>query len=299
MAESLTSRITYWQAIFDTVDATTNQAVALREHAQEDLDSYWEYSEAECAFSGFAKVTQDNVLAGARDIVYDEGVSQGFCIARFGTEKKVGWVVSYLFVKDIQQAEIDAPLSEEIYVAATTASVVPKETVEAAFEGVFLPHDILVSRSDAFMEYVNVPAFFDLTLEEQRAVVESELYDTRLQVRQWVDIIGKHAVFETDYAYVSTRDGYGMRQVSLDDTCRLGGEVVTLDVLFRSKLRAGRCIMRESDFIDSSAGFCLVIEPDRDTVRQLGIADNDSLYVPISGHDVDVSFLDLIESDTV
>ena len=293
--EQLASLITHWQGQFDAlpVDEVT---IDLREYAEAELDQYCCHIDESCLFSGIGRIASGLYDSEAREDFIDNetGYSHGMIIVKFGKPGRQRWMVSHAFEQPVSDFAPDGARGF-VFLEPSRATIFALAVEEDSFETIKQPHMILSTLSDELAANLIDPQFLNLTAAEQRYYIKSALETARSEVKDWGSIDGRTVIIEAQRAYIqdqaSTNRSYTAK--ALENT-PVGGVCQGVEVLALHGL-TWQAISDTDQLVDKAAGLFLVVLPDQDSAEVHHLQLGQLIYVPISGQEAGVSFLEVFD----
>ena len=300
VGKTLADRISYWQSIFDVVPVT-ELAQDLRLEAQEDLDDHWPYIREPCEIGGMAKLEtwhHGRLDSCLEFIEVESAESFGLVIAKIGTTAVEKWQVCYGFEKIYKNSLAYKKSQETIYLLPKQASITPHFIIEDAFALVFQPHEVLSLQSAAIALELQDPQFLTLYRAEQRYIIEAALESATKLADEWGGIKKPIIIENASRAYVRVDNGTQSEFTEIDlNNIVVTGGCMGLEVLARFYLLMGKSIVNADQLVDSQAGFFLAIIISPETAKLCNLEEHQYMYIPISGQDMGVSFLESVNVD--
>lgn len=296
LAEQLASRIAHWQGQFDAlpVDEVTSD---LREYAEADLDQYCSHLDQSCLFSGIGRIASGPYDSEAsEDFVDDEtGYSHGMVIVKFGKPGQQRWMVSHAFEQPVSGFATDGPRGF-VFLEPSRTTIFALSRAEESYETIDQPHAVLSILSEALAANLLDPEFLELNAAEQRHYMYSALAMARSEVEEWGSIDGRTVIVEAQRGYIRDAERtIGSYAAKALENTPIGGVCRGIDVLALNRLRWSTAISGVEQLVDKAAGLFLVVQPDQDSAETHGLSPGQLLYVPISGQEIGVSFLEIYD----
>jgi hypothetical protein len=292
--ERLSARITLRQKELDGVPFT-GVSLDQREAVEASLNQDWAYHNEDCIFSGIGRLATGLQDPNAREDFIDYGVgrSVGLVVVAFGKPAHQRWIISYALE---ESATTPGTIVEGGYVflEASRAIITPLAELEESFEALQQPHETLSRLSDNMVNDLHDEHFLQLTATEQRNRIDHLVNEARDLAEDWGGIKDKQVVVAAERGFVldvSAKGSAYYRAVQLESS-PIGGICRGLDALVRRQLLGHYPITDTTQLVDNAAGLFLVVEPGEDTAGRYGVRPGNYVYLPISGQELGVAFLE-------
>jgi hypothetical protein len=309
-SRGLHEAIVHWQGVLDTIpvpkDGGYDEPPSIRDQIVEELDSLWEYDHEPTAFRGEAIITGTDIttrteVVARQCVKYGEGLSLGFEVAAVGRKDTRRWRIGYIFINDEDEFPRHTPKPEGIaadqittyntFIEASSASLVPIASIEDALIGEEenAVYDLLSEASLNIRKTVRSRDFLRLSAKDQLDILTFYLKDVEQQAEECLNFKCQPVTCGTEYIWaldISVANGY--KRIETPEV-PVRGECLGLEILERRGLEV-KSFRGEVDFVDATAGMCLVVDPSEDTIRMLDLGRHQLVYLPISGQNLAVIF---------
>jgi hypothetical protein len=299
--EELSDKIRHWNELLANIPPYDAPSEELKSDIEDNLHDSWQYPEEHFAFSGWCRVYEAGREPSAVDYVeLADGLSYGFVVDRFGSEKGGRWGIGIDF------GQFSDPITYERNLVVDTQAphgIMLISELEGSFpEGMEFPTvwSILSQKSAELVKGTNDPRFFQLSYHEQRHYFDAVCGQAHRECLQFDDrLMNSPVAVGADIAYVQSSVDGRTRYAQMKTTdINLIGLTAGLNVLGRQQLQFAEPITTPAELIDPAAGICLQISVDLRTAQLINkdakppreLVEGSVIAVPISSQNVDAVF---------